>query len=517
MTSTKSPPPEADDPSHRDQSVVAKSAGLAFLGRLGALIEAVSFPVFAYLYGAEAVGVYVTLWGYIMATTAVTDYAMTTTLQRFVPAAKTEEEAHSAVKIALIVSTGLGLALAMILYFLAPYIAGFINAGPAEEEKLSTIIRLYVWSLPLWTFVESATATVRARRTFGPEIRIRIFYEQGLRLAAGVGFFYLGYTLYGLYLAHIFSQGAAAVLSILLVAKYYDLKAILFAPLDRKLLREMLSFATPMTPANFLKKLNIQLPVIMLNTFFPGAAGAQAAALFAAARKIASVLRVIRLSFDYVLAPLAAEKSAKSGHASLADMYSFATRLMIATIIPAAVILILIRESLLDLAFEPQFMAAAGALLVLSVGRILEAALGPASTLIEMLGNRMIPLINGTIGVTVMTSLLFLLGPAYGATGAAFAASAGLFASGLADLWQAHRIFGLVPYRRSLLRPAFVAILASAASAALIYAATPFGPAAVLAVGIASLIASYALICRYGLNAADAKALGPFGRFARKP
>ena len=51
---------------------------------------------------------------------------------------------------------------------------------------------MFAWALPLWTFIEIATSAARARRAFGPEIRLRIFWEQIARILFAVGFFLLG-------------------------------------------------------------------------------------------------------------------------------------------------------------------------------------------------------------------------------------------------------------------------------------------------------------------------------------
>ena len=62
---------------HDDIRQVAGGAGLAFLGRLGALIEAVSVVVFTWAYGAETFGLFAVLWSYVKVTTALSDAAMT--------------------------------------------------------------------------------------------------------------------------------------------------------------------------------------------------------------------------------------------------------------------------------------------------------------------------------------------------------------------------------------------------------------------------------------------------------
>lgn len=69
-----------------DNATVARSAGLAFLGRMGALVEIVALPAFAWLYGAANMGLFFTLWALVRVSTRFTEFAMPTALQRFVPA-----------------------------------------------------------------------------------------------------------------------------------------------------------------------------------------------------------------------------------------------------------------------------------------------------------------------------------------------------------------------------------------------------------------------------------------------
>ena len=147
---------------------VAGGAGFAFLGRLGALIEAVSVIAFTWIYGAATFGLFAVLWSYVKVSTALSDAAMTTALQRFVPKANEPDAnmvAGHAIKLSFLISS----MIALLTCLLAPKIAGFINAAETDADQLVTVIRLYVWVLPFWTMVEVATAAIRARRTFGPD------------------------------------------------------------------------------------------------------------------------------------------------------------------------------------------------------------------------------------------------------------------------------------------------------------------------------------------------------------
>jgi len=176
MTSSQTP---------NDNDQVARGAGFAFLGRLGALIEPIGVILFAKLYGAPTLGLFLLLWGYVQLVAVGSDFAMTTALQRFVPSTEDEDRIHGTLKLSLIVSTVLSILFAVGLSWGSDFFLPYISADPAAVGNMSTIIDIYVWAIPLWCFIDVSTAAVRARRVFGPEIKIRIFYEQGLRLVAG--------------------------------------------------------------------------------------------------------------------------------------------------------------------------------------------------------------------------------------------------------------------------------------------------------------------------------------------
>src|SRR3954452_20904552 len=91
------------DPNSISRSEVARGAGLVGLSRAPALIEAVAQPLFVWLYGLAAYGIYVVLWGAINLAENVVDLSLTAALQRIVPT-EDEERAHGAVKLAVLVA-----------------------------------------------------------------------------------------------------------------------------------------------------------------------------------------------------------------------------------------------------------------------------------------------------------------------------------------------------------------------------------------------------------------------------
>ena len=490
---------------------VAGGAGLAFLGRLGAIIEAVSVVVFTWAYGAETFGLFAVLWSYVKVSTALSDAAMTTSLQRFVPRVSKEQEADVA-GFALKLSFIIAILFASAGTLFAPQLASIINVGDTDQEHLISVIRVYVWVLPFWTMVEVGTAAIRARRKFGPEIRVRIFYEQGLRLIAAIIFFYLGLDTYGLFLAHLLSVLLAALLAFRLVSKHYDMAAVIRSPVTGPLVRDMRKYGFSVMPSNLIKKLFSEFPVMMLNFVLPGGAGAAAGGYYSVARKLASALQVVRLAFEYVMAPLAAEKAGKGDKHRLGDMYAFATRMSICLALPFGAALYLARSDILS-ALDPEFQAAAAAIAILVASRVLEAASGPSQSIIEMLGHRFLPPLNGIIGLAIFVWLGLTLIPEKGVTGAAIAAAVGINITAYLAFFQTGFLFKLFPYRADFLKPVSISLISALALVAIAEYLPQPNPPVGLTTAIIGLIVALLVLVRYGLKEEDTDALGKLGRW----
>lgn len=494
-------------------SEVARGAGLAALSRLGALIEVVAQPAYTWMFGLTGYGVYVVLWAAVNILANILDLAMGQALQRIVPAEDNRERQHGAVRFALLTGTGLGVLAALAMTLSADWLAGFVATAPEDAAKLPQAIALFAWSLPLWIFIEIATAAARAKRAFGPEIRLRIFWEQVARLVFATGFFLIGFDLTGLLLGHMLSLALTAILSAQLLGRYYDPKLLWRAPMPRLIRRAVLASGAAMMPPQIARRAYNDLPPILLNLMIPGAAGATAAALFGIARKIASIPLIVRQSFLYVLSPLASAQAAIDRSAML-PMYRFSTHMSLLIAVPLTGLMILLSSDMLS-AFAPGSAAALPVLVVLLAARAGEAVIGPATPIVEMVGHRALPLLNSVIGLALWLMLALWLVPAYGALGMALAVSAAVVATAWTAVVELKFSDKLTPFGAGFWR----AVAIGAASIGLLWLAgeafAPFG-ARVRALGLFVLF--WPLLwagLKLGLDAADKAALGKFGHKLR--
>jgi O-antigen/teichoic acid export membrane protein len=492
---------------------VARGAGLAAVSRLGTLIELVSQPAFTWMYGWATFGIYTVLWACVNIIENIVDLSMTQGLQREVPAAPNAGVAAAMVRYALLITVIPAVILAIAISLCAHWIAPWFNAADRDLALLPTTIAIFAWALPLWTFIEVSTSAVRARRAFGPEIRLRIFWEQVLRLALAALLWAGGAGPLGLALAHILSLTLTAGLSARLLLRYYDARHLRTFPLAKDYRSSLLKSGLGTMPPALARRLFNDFPPVLLNVLLPGAAGANAAGFFGVARKIASVPLIVRQSFLYVLAPLTSEQAAQD-RAFISPLYRFSVRLSVILAIPITALMILLSPDILRL-FAPGAQAAVVLTFILLAARGVEAAIGPATPMIEMLGHRAMPSLTSMIGVGVAAILAFVLVPGGGAQGMAIAVAVGIMLMALIPVVQMHWAERIGMFDRLLLRVILCALAGSAILLGVGYVLQAMAPLARAILIMLMFCPIIWCIVRLGLPKADRIALGSLGRKLR--
>lgn len=470
-------------------------------------IEAIAQPWYILLYGLPTYGLYVVLWGCVNFLSNLLDLSLTAALQREVPRQDSDMRAHAVVRFALLLSIGLTTLAALVISLNADAIALLFSATPHDVERLPKAIRIFCWALPLWTFVEVATSAARAKRAFGPEIRLRVFWEQVVRIVAAGIFFLIGKSTSGLLFAHLASLSITAVLSLRLLGRYYDLRLLATAPIDRGLAKEVALSGLGLLPSALASRALIDVPPIALNWMIPGIAGATAAGLFEIGRKLSTVPYIVRQAFQYVLAPLSSAQ-AKVDRSKIVDLYRFACRISTALVVPLAGLLIFAAPDILSI-YRREALGALPILALLASARAAEAVVGPASAIVEMIGHRLLPLLNGGISVLLLAGFAWWLVPEYGAWGMAIAAGIATIAPAYAATIELGISDGVSPFDVRLLRGLAVTLAGLAA----MWCATEWfgGPVRfVVLLALWAIVSWFAL--RHGLSREDREGLGGFSR-----
>ncbi len=492
---------------------VAKGAGTTLLARLGGVIDVVAQPLYVWMFGLASFGLYAVLWSAVNLIENIADLGMTSALQRTVPQTKTKQAEMSALRAAVIVGVGPCLLVAAIVSLTASSLTHIFNAAPADAARMAGIIALFVWSLPLWAFVEIATSALRAKRVFGAEIRLRLFWEQVVRFGLAGSMWLMGFSTMALFYAHLASLSVICVLCIRLLSQHFDLRLAFKGPLIDDAWHDTVKAGLAVLPSNIVARLFGDAPQLVLNAWIPGAAGASAAGLYVIARKVSSIVQLVRTAFVYVLAPLASLASTGSKE-SVREIYGFATRVSFAVAVPMGAVLAVSAPAILA-TFGPEAAPALWALVILISARIIEAICGAAMPIQQVISKFRSQLVGSFLGLGVAALAVWLIMPAGGLTGITIAVALGLVVAAITPLWQVHAFDGLHPFARPFGRVAARALGISAVGLGLGLAIDQLPLIAQLPLLLPLLAGSLWCSARFALAREDRVALGKTGRKLR--
>jgi O-antigen/teichoic acid export membrane protein len=430
--------------------------GLVFLARTGAMVELITQPLYTWMLGLASYGMYTVLWSLVYMIEKFSDLAMTGALQRILPDESSEERRAAIIKGALLLGIMPGIMIAILVMWHAPVLAGLINVDESDAPVLVTAIRLFAWAIPLWAAVETGTSALRACKAFGPEIRLRLLWEQLIRLVLVIILWLAGLDTLAILLGHLLSLVLTMLLTLRALHRYVSLTLIWRAVIPAGMLRELLVSGMSVLPSNILGRLFSDLPVVFLNLVLPGAAGANAAGLYSIARKLASIPQMVGTVFSHVIAPIAAAAENRDPE-TLQTLYSFTLRVSVLLAVPTTMALILAADSLL-VVFVTGASAAWSILVVLAFARGIEASVGPATTIQQVVSHRGLPVMNSCLGLFFSVAISAVAYPQAGAVGVAFGVACGQVLMAILSVWQLSHIDHLAFYDREMGRVIAIAV-----------------------------------------------------------
>lgn len=198
--------------------------------------------------------------------------------------------------------------------------------------------------------------------------------------------------------------------------------------------------AAPMMWVGAMSTVTTQIDVLMLAAI----KGPTAAGIYQVAARGAELVAFVSTIGNIALQPTIARLYAAGDLARLKRITRIATRGMLAAALLVAICYLLLGRSLLHHIFGAAFVAAAPALLVLSLGWVLIAALGPVRDTLLMIGGERQAAISisfAALGNVVLNAVLI---PPLGVTGAASATTLALISCYMGYAWCVRRRLGFV-------------------------------------------------------------------------
>ncbi len=364
-----------------------------------------------------------------------------------------------------------------------------------EQPELAPVLRLMSAAIPLMVIVASGEAVTRAFHqiaysVYGVDIVLPIS-----KLLLTLALLFAGLGLTGAALAHVLAEAIAAAVIIGLVHKLFSLVRSLRAAVYP--IREIVSHSFPIFFTRLLSLFAGRLETFALAYFHV----MEVVGVFSIALSLSRLSELFAGALNRVSLPLISDSYAQGGTDRILPIFRSGTRWSVIATLPTFLVVVIFAEHLLAI-FGEEFRAGKTALLILSLGPLIQSSSWLASGIITMTGNARLNTLNAALSMAVTVILDLTLIPRFGITGAAMAAAGTISFLSLLRLSEVFWLFRMQPYTVELLKP-----LAAGAAAAAVALALDHGlPIEQLqirgALGIAALVSTYVAVLWF-LGASD--------------
>jgi O-antigen/teichoic acid export membrane protein len=368
-------------------SVMSRGALLTLGGHVTSLARPIAVAWFARMHGAASLGGFLLIWALVELGARLATMGLDRGLQRWA------DDRRAAATVAGMVMAGItGLAMAAVLVIAVPRFGALDRDGVVPAQLLLLV------ALPLTAIGNVALRASRGGTQITTYVLARSVTEPVLLLIAGLVSSPYSTGSVALPASLMISVvGGAAVAAIGLVRAFGVRKLAVAAVHVRAWpVRELVRTSLPLGFADLLQSAQSKLDLLAVALL---TLSARAIASYAIAAEVAGVYVAIRGGFDQVVAPLAVE--ARRNRSELRRILTTATRWSWMIAVPVGFVILASPEGLLR--WFGGSDGAVAVLVALSVGRAVEMILAPSASMLAMIGDPRLSLLDAGAGVAVAT------------------------------------------------------------------------------------------------------------------
>lgn len=218
---------------------------------------------------------------------------------------------------------------------------------------------------------------------------------------------------------------------------------------------EILSFSWPLAFESLVVVFLGSIDILMLGRL----ATADLVGLYRSVQPVSKMLFILMTSLSFIYLPIATEYFENDDISTLNTVYKTSTRWVTQATFPLFIFYIFFGEDLITVFFGTEYVAAWGALIVLSVGMYSRVVAGPNGMTIKAIKKTRIDLWASVGALLINIVLNILLIPMYGMIGAAVATATSYMIYNIIDLIILYKNTGVNPFHWDLVVPFFPTII----------------------------------------------------------
>lgn len=348
----------------------------------------------------------------------------------------------------------LALAGSLILCPVLLFVSESIADNIFHEPALTTPLRIFSIAIPFFTLLNVFTSIFLG---FGC-VRAKVYFKEILRnvifLVLLLGVIFLNLSFLGVIYAYTASLAISCLLLIVYASKHLSSLIKITKPSVTPVTRELLSFSLPLLGVAMLGMIIAWADTLMLGYFKTSAE----VGLYNAAHPLAHFISTPLDALLLVYMPLATGLYAREQMSEMRRNYSILTKWLCSLTLPLFLILFLFPDVVLNLLFGANYISAAIALRILSLGFIVNNFLGPnGATLIAIGESKFI--MWATLATAVLNvGLNVILIPPFGIVGAAVASVVAITSVNLIRCWKLYALTKIQPLNKNTIKPTLASL-----------------------------------------------------------
>ena len=427
---------------------VAKGTTVIFIGTIvGMLFAFMGRLLIARQWSASDYGVFSLAFAILNISVIISTLGLQRGTSRSIAYARGKNENE---KIQGFVSASLWLALAgsLILCFILFLVSEAIAENIFHEPALTTSLRIFSIAIPFFTLLNVFTGIFLG---FGL-VQAKVYFKEILRnllfplLLLGVILLNLSFS--GVFYAYTASLAIPCLLLIIYARKHLPSSIRIAKHAADPAAKELLFFSLPLLGVAMLGMIIAWADTLMLGYFKTSAT----VGLYNAAQPLAHFITYPLEALLLVYMPVTSGLYAKGEMSEMRRNFSVLTKWLCSLTLPLFLILFLFPDVVLNFLFGANYIFAATALRILSLGFIVSNFLGPSGATLIAIGESKFIMWATLTTAVLNVGLNILLIPPFGIVGAAVASVVAIISVNLIRCWKLYSLTKAQPLSKNLIK-----------------------------------------------------------------
>jgi O-antigen/teichoic acid export membrane protein len=414
----------------------------------------VSQIFFARLLGARDFGLFALAWTMLQMGGLLAPLGLDKGVLRFGARYIDKDPANlrAVVRTCLVSSLLVGSTLGVGLWVFSPWIA----VGVFGKPDLEPAIRLVAPALALFGVLHVAAAATRVTKRMAYSVVAQDLTPPVITIVGFVLLYRAGQRLDGAMHAVLIAYATAFLLALIFLRHVSP--PVSASPMTSEVtrLKELLTFSTATSLTGVFSMFLIWLNRLILGIYRPESE----VGVYQVVSQLPLLTAIILSAFSAITTPMMASFFHSGELERLRDTYTTGTKWAVYVSAPAFILLLTLPSETLRILFGTEYAVGANALVILTLGQVLNVVSGPAGIALQMTGNHKLWLWATATSLVVSVILNVLLIPSYGMVGTAVATAVGIGGLYLTGMLLVRHVLGFFPVDRRFVKAARAVFLA---------------------------------------------------------